>query len=345
MSKKEKEISLEATPENLRKEIRLYHRDQVLMLLKQNVLGQISENEKPGICRSIVSLRNLPMMDYVVKDVGHLKAADLKLDFEVAQNRVFIAELLKKYRKSLDFSTKEDCAELFELACEIDDDDTVKYMIRQNINVPDYKAVSCMATDAFRSVSSACKAKLSEKDPVGFYEAVSTSKDAAGKMDILLSDGYDLTVKNGKKETVLDLINKRVKANKYPNNKDGAAAKVRDRKLLHMLNPEPEKTDEAGDNYKKKRLVYCIIGAAVIVCCIAAIILIRKNLTSASSSDTSAASSETSSSVSESAATESGTAVTESGTTESAAAAESGTAESTVAESAAADSAAESVSS
>ena len=66
------------------------------MLLKQNVLGQdFLKNEKPGICRSIVSLRNLPMMDYVVKDVGHLKAADLKLDFEVAQNRVFIAELLK----------------------------------------------------------------------------------------------------------------------------------------------------------------------------------------------------------------------------------------------------------
>ena len=295
MGKQKNEKPLDATEENLRREIQLYHRDQVLMLLKKNALGQVAEDDKSEIYRSIISLRNLPMVAYVVKDAGHLKSADLKLDSDITQNRVFIAEILKKYRKSLDCSTKEERESFFEMACEINDDDTVKYMIRHDIDVPDYTAVSCLSTDAFRTVSSACKSGISAKEPAVFYEAVSKSKDAVEKMKILLAAGYDLSVKNDRQETVCDCINKRLKANKYPTNRDGNAAKTRDRRILRMLSPEPSEQDETGKARKKKLMVYGIIGAAAIVCCIAAIILIRGNLSSSSSDNASSVSETTSS--------------------------------------------------
>ena len=302
MGKQKNENMLEATEEDLRREIQLYHRDQVLMLLKKNALGQVAEDDKSEIYRSVISLRNFPMVDYVVKDAGHLKSADLKLDFDITQNRVFIAEILKKYRKSLDFSTKDERESFFEMACGINDDDTVKYMIRHDIDVPDYSAVSCLATDAFRTVTSACKPELSAKEPSAFYEAVSKSKDAVEKMKILLEDGYDLSVKNDRQETVLDCINKRLKANKYLTNKDGNAARTRDRRILRMLSPEPAEQDETGKARKKKLLVYGIIGAAALVCCIAAVIFIRGNL---SSSNNASSVSETASSAAASVSSES----------------------------------------
>ncbi|MCI1723247.1 MAG: hypothetical protein LKM41_10655 [Lachnospiraceae bacterium] len=286
MGKQKIENTLDVTEENLRREIQQYHRDQVLMLLKKNVLGQVAEDDKSEIYRSIISLRNFPMVDYVVKDAGHLKSECLKLDFDITQNRVFISEILKKYRKSLDLSTKEERESFFEMACEINDDDTVKYMIRHDIDIPDYTDVSCLATDAFRTVSSACKSKISAKEPAAFYEAVSKSKDAVEKMKILLEDGYDLSVKNEKQETVLDCINKRLKANKYKSNKDGNAARTSDRRILRLLNPEPADEEETGKARKKKYIVYGIIGAAVLACCIAAFILNRANLSSSADDST-----------------------------------------------------------
>jgi len=287
MGKQKNENTLDATEENLRREIQFYHRDQVLMLLKKNVLGQVAEDDKSEIYRSIISLRNFPMVDYVVKDAGHLKSDDLKLDFDITQNRVFIAEILRKYRKSLDYSTEEERESFFEMACKINDDDTVKYMIRHGLDVPDYTAVSCLAPDAFRTVSSACKSRMSAKEPAAFYEVVSKSKDAVEKMKILLEDGYDLSVKNDKQETVLDCINKRLKANKYQSNKDGNAARTSDRRILHLLNPEPSDQEETGKTRKKKYIVYGIIGVAALACCIAAIILIRGNLSSSSNNTSS----------------------------------------------------------
>ena len=91
------------------------------------------------------------MIDYIAKDAGHLKSTDLKLDFDITQNRVFIAEILKKYRKSLDYSTEEERESFFEMACEINDDDMVRYMIRHDIDVPDFIAVSSLSPEAFRS--------------------------------------------------------------------------------------------------------------------------------------------------------------------------------------------------
>ena len=67
---------------------------------------------------------------------------------------------------------------------------------------PDYKTVSCMATDAFRSVSSACKAKLSKKkkDPVGFMKRSVPQRMLAGEAAILSKENFDLTAENGKKK-------------------------------------------------------------------------------------------------------------------------------------------------
>ena len=304
MGKKKIENTLDITEENLRREIQQYHRDQVLMLLKKNVLGNVDEDDKSEIYRLIISLRNFPMIDYIAKDAGHLKSTDLKLDFDITQNRVFIAEILKKYRKSLDYSTEEERESFFEMACEINDDDMVRYMIRHDIDVPDFIAVSSLSPDAFRSVSSACKTRISAKEPVAFYEAVSKSKGAVEKMKILLADGYDLSVKDGRQETVLDCVNKRLKANKYQTDKDGNAARTRDRRILHLLSPESAEKNETGKGRKKKFMVYGIIGAAAIVCCIAAIILIRGSLSS-SSNDTSSVSEATSSSAAASVSSES----------------------------------------
>ena len=113
MSKKETKKLPEATVENLKEEIRTYHRETVLELMKNGALRNAEPAEKTELYRKITGLRSIELVEQIVADEAKLEPEYLQIDFSNYSNREFVQQVLKKCRKSLDLSADSTVSRFF----------------------------------------------------------------------------------------------------------------------------------------------------------------------------------------------------------------------------------------
>ncbi len=275
MSKKETKQFPEATVENLKEEIRTYHRENVLALMKNGALRNAEPSEKTELYRKITGLRSIELVEQIVADEAKLEPEYLQIDFSNYSNREFVQQVLKKCRKSLDLSADSTVSRFFILACDADDTDYSG----------DISKISELPVQDFESVIRICQREIeASKSAADFYIAAGCSEHGTEKVTALIEAGYNLNAKNEQNQTLEASVTKRVNANKYPGSKDGKLAKVRDQQILNLLKPKVESEDERKKNMQNRLIIGVIIAAAVVA---VIAIIVSGNKSSSTSSTTS----------------------------------------------------------
>lgn len=285
MSKKETKKLPEATVENLKEEIRTYHRETVLELMKNGALRNAEPAEKTELYRKITGLRSIELVEQIVADEAKLEPEYLQIDFSNYSNREFVQQVLKKCRKSLDLSADSTVSRFFILACDADDTDTIRFLLKQKKYSGDISKISELPVQDFKSVIRICQREIeASKSAADFYIAAGCSEHGTEKVTALIEAGYNLNAKNEQNQTLEASVTKRVNANKYPGSKDGKLAKVRDQQILNLLKPKVESEDERKKNMQNRLIIGVIIAAAVVA---VIAIIVSGNKSSSTSSTTS----------------------------------------------------------
>lgn len=271
--------SEEVTEEALKKEIKLYHRDEVLHLLKMNVLTKVEAEDKTDVYRSITALRSLPLIQYIAEDAGKIPEAALELDFSNFHNREFVAEVLKKYRKNLDLSDTAARTAYFDLGCRVNDADFVKYLLKQKDRPGDYMSLAKMNAETFAQVAASRPGVIADHKAVDLYDAIAKSDGGPDKIAALQDAGFDLDAKDADGNTLRAAVEKRVKTGRYPQTRDGNAARQRDKQVLSLLTPKDTDKEKGKDpKQKRSRLIIGIsIAAIAVVCIIIAVVMARRD--------------------------------------------------------------------
>ncbi len=166
MSKQEKNISPDITPENLEKAINKYQRQVVMRMLKGGVLNDLDEEKRADLCHRLAALRSMEIIEFLSKDTKTFSADMLYLDFDVFQNRNFVNEVLEKFGKKFDISDAEECKKLFSLACAVNNYKTVKTLIRQKKAVECYPLIGKASLPVFEQITLITDGHLHDDDRV-----------------------------------------------------------------------------------------------------------------------------------------------------------------------------------
>ncbi len=179
MSNREKNPSAaDITPENLEKAIDKYQRQDVMRMLKGGVLSGLDDETRAAICHRLAGLRSMEIMDVLSRQKDPFTADMLNLDFDVFQNRNFVRDVLNKYSKKFDCSDEEECNKLFALACTVDDEKTVKTLIRQKKASDSYALIGGASLPVFEQISLIQGGQIHDDTRVQIYLRALLSDDA-----------------------------------------------------------------------------------------------------------------------------------------------------------------------
>lgn len=256
--------NLTVSEENLKKAIQTCHRDDVIYLLKQNALNLIPENEKEAVCKDLLALRSMTIVELLSKNQNIFTPEFLQLDFSNWQNREFIKKILEKYSKKFDWNTEDGCKQLMTLACTVDSTSTVQALIRQKKSTSCYPMLGSASPEIFSLVSSIKPADLNADLTVElFMEAVSSS-NSTERLNKLKQLGYDLETKNSKGETLASLLSQKIAKGKYPKNKTGELLRTKDKQTLQALS-RPEREVSKEKKFSPKKTAICVVAGIVVV--------------------------------------------------------------------------------
>ncbi len=257
-----------ATREALERAIGKFQRKDVLKLLKDGALNGVAGEEKIALYRKLSSLRSMDVIDFLSKQSEPFTAAMLQLDFDVYQNKNFVKEVLAKYGKKFSLAAEEDANALFALACAVDDEKTVKSLLKQKKGAGAYVALGAAAMPVFAQIT-AMGAELSADDRVALYVQAMLTAEWEEKLGFLLEEKIDVFVKNAEGKTVIDLLEERIKTHKYGKDKKGSLQKIQEERTVKVLQKvlfEQEHPVEEKMPFKKMILigVICVVAAAII---------------------------------------------------------------------------------
>ena len=101
-------------------------------LQKKGALDGLTKEQRLEIYKSLMTLRNMEIIHYLAKQEEKFSSEMLRMDFEPYLNKNFVRQVLARYGKKFDLTDERECENLFEIACEANDAETVKYLIRQD---------------------------------------------------------------------------------------------------------------------------------------------------------------------------------------------------------------------
>lgn len=254
--------------EQLKREIRQYHREEVLKLIKQGALSALPEDERTEVCRQLMGLRDIRIVDAMWKVNGELEPELLNMDFGIFQNRQFVRETLGKYRRKLSLSEPETAGSIFETACRADDAKTVKYILEQKKPIENYTALGEASLPVFQMLQAADIGRIPEDKRAELYYRALTSDEALRKLEFLQSGQYDIQVKNKDGMTPAMLIEERLRKNNYAKNKKGQLSRTQDERVLQMLTKRDTKDIPQTGNAARKRWAVGIAAFAVVCVCV-----------------------------------------------------------------------------
>lgn len=126
--------------------------------------------------------------------------------------------------------------------------------------------------DILKTIKDVPSGSLSSDDLVRLYFSAATTDDHEKKLDFLAANSFDLFLKNSSNQTVIDLLQERIRQGKYPKNRHGSLIQIEDKKMLGKLNKMlDEKLHPVISRKTSKKNVY--IGSAI-ACALVLLIIV-----------------------------------------------------------------------
>lgn len=95
-----------------------------------------------------------------------------------------------------------------------------------------YPELGSCPLDILKKLKPIPSENLSNDALVSFYFEAVTTNDCERKLEYLNTNGFDLFVKNSAGKSVADLLDARIKENRYPKNRHGSLLQIEDKKML-----------------------------------------------------------------------------------------------------------------
>lgn len=290
---KNKKAKPELSLDTFYRAIRTYDRNTVLYLLQHGILKEIPEDEKSAAYHQLVSLQNMEIMQAIVKYENSLEPEIFCMQSDSSQSKVFTNQCLTKFCKHFAFQDDAVCDTLFTLACDCGCIAMLNTLIAQKKCVDRYIELGSYSVDILKTIKSIPSETLSDNDLVALYFEATTTSDCERKLDFLNDAGYDLFLKNANEQSVINLLEARIRENRYPKNRHGNLLQIEDKKMLSKLNKlycekmYPEDTNSSNNKWIRYGIALACITLLVIVICASAAI---KNNNASSETGTESAS-------------------------------------------------------
>jgi trigger factor len=270
--KKNTKIELEPTAENLKKELKLYHREAVTKLVQKGSLEQIDSEEELEIYRKIVSLRDLKLIGIIAKKNGKLNPEWFRIDHSVYKNNAFVRSVFKKYQKSFDLNSEDVCSTIFEIALLTDDTDMVSFFIKKKKMTEKYALLAGGSDAMFQLVFSKGIKKWDNDQIVELYAVAASSPDGQNRIRKLYVNGFDPAAKNQDGLTAEEVLEEQIGQKKYTKNRAGELKRTQDQQALRYLQ-KITRGDETLEKEKSPVWKYVLIGAIIVVVAVGSICL------------------------------------------------------------------------
>ena len=272
MSKIEK-AKPEMTLDAFYRAIRTYDRPTVLYLIQHGILKEVPADEKSATYHQLVALQNMEIMQAVAKHETTLDPDIFVNQSETSQSKVFVNQCLSKFRKQFNYQDATVCDTLFTLSCQCGCTGMLHTLIEQKKCRERYPQLGGCPIDILKTIKSVSDETLSDDDLVSLYFATATSCDCEKKLDYLNGNGFDLFIKNSEGKSVIDLLDTRIKENRYPKNRHGSLLQIEDKKMLSKLNKMlyektyPEEKHAPSKNIVRYAIALACIALVIVVIC------------------------------------------------------------------------------
>ena len=258
--------------EQLREAIRGREREKALELLKKGVLDGLTQEQRLDICKSLMTLRNMDIIHYLAKQEGKFSSEMLRMDFEPYLNKNFVRQVLARHRKKFDLEDERECENLFEIACQVNDPETVKFLIRQNRAKSRYMLLGNAEMSVFQQCSSIPQDSLTQDAWMELLFTAAASEEGMEKMQFAADQKMDLSCVDSQGRSLEDLMERQIQENRYGKGRRERLRRTRDGqvlKLLCHLRQEREHPTRKPLSPKARVAVItmALVAAAVIIGC------------------------------------------------------------------------------
>ena len=262
----------DALVQQLRGAIRGRERKKALELLKKGALDGLAQEQRLEICKSLMTLRNMDIIHYLAKQEEKFSSEMLRMDFEPYLNKNFVRQVLARHRKKFDLEDERECENLFEIACQVNDPETVKYLIRQNRAKSRYALLGNAQMSVFQQCVSIPQDSLTQDAWMELFFTAAASEEGMEKMQFAADQKMDLSCVDSQGRSLEDLMERQIQENRYGKGRRESLRRTRDGqvlKLLRHLRQEREHLTRKPLSPKARAAIITValVAAAVIIGC------------------------------------------------------------------------------
>lgn len=256
--------------EQLREAVRGREREKALELLKKGALDGLTKEQWLEIYKSLMTLRNMEIIHYLAKQEEKFSSEMLRMDFEPYLNKNFVRQVLARYRKKFDLTDERECENLFEIACQANDPETVKYLIRQGRGKSRYALLGEAQMSVFQQCASIPQDALTQDAWMELFFTAAASEEGMEKMQFAADQKMDLSCVDSQGRSLEDLMERQIQENRYGRGRRESLRRTRDGqvlKLLRHLRQEREHPTRKPLSPKARAVLITValVAAAVII--------------------------------------------------------------------------------
>lgn len=251
----------------LLKHIRSGRYEKILETLKQEAMAELSQEERDHLYREMIALRNMKVVDALVRQTEYLDADMFSgMDLKSWNNREFANRVLARHMKRFRWQEEEACEKMLELACQLENASVAEWLIRKRKAVKKYP-VLCKASDAmFACVMKADQTSISQEIKREMLLEAALSEQGVERLKKMEAIGYSLEGKNAEGKTLADEVKERISSTRYPKNRSGELRRTKNKAALSYLQREKQPSEEKkGGLSFRARKVAILAGAVVVV--------------------------------------------------------------------------------
>lgn len=218
---------------DLTKEINKCHTDSVYKMIEDGVLETMDNEEIKNTFRSLMSLRNMDIIDLLAKKSHYFPIEMLDIEVSNHNDKDFVSNVLNKHGKKFKF--KEHGDRLFEVACKADCKPYLLFLLGKGLGESQYPRL-ISGSDTLLEVLSEIKVKALHQDTVvTFFVEAAISGQSEKRIRELIDLGFDITAVNSAGKNACDMLRTGIESYNYGKGKQGKTEKQRDIQGLKTL--------------------------------------------------------------------------------------------------------------
>lgn len=218
---------------DLTKEINKGNPGAVYKMIDDGILETMDNEEIKNTFRSLMSLRNMDIIDLLAKKSHYFPIEMLDVEINNHNDKDFVSNVLNKYGKKFKF--KEQGDRLFEVACKADCKPYLLFLLGKGLGESQYPRL-ISGSDTLLEVLSEIKVKALHPDTVvTFFVEAAISDQSEKRIRELIDLGFDITAVNSSGKNACDMLRTGIESYNYGKGKQGKTEKQRDLQGLKTL--------------------------------------------------------------------------------------------------------------